>query len=61
MVLLVHALVSVENMSTSVTMKVKAVRYSFPQSEAIHTQIALKMKNEYILTKFCKKPTVYMP
>ena len=25
----------------------KVVRYSFPQFEAIHTQIALKMKNEY--------------
>ena len=39
----------------------KVVRYSFPQSEAIHTQIALKMKNEYFLTEFCEKPTVYMP
>ena len=42
-------------------MTIKVVRYSFPQSEAIHTQIALKMKKEYFLTKFCKKPTVYMP
>ena len=39
----------------------KVVRYSFPQSEAIHTQIAPKMKNEYFFTKFCKKPTVCMP
>ena len=39
----------------------KVVRHSFPQSEAIHTQIALKMKNEYFLTKFCRKLTVYMP
>ena len=37
------------------------VRYSFPQSGSIHTQIALKMKYEYFLTKFCEKPTVYMP
>ena len=28
----------------------KVVRYSFPQSEAIHTQIALKLKNEYFFT-----------
>ena len=35
------------------------VCYNFPQLEAIHTQIALKMKNEYFLTKFCEKPTVH--
>ena len=40
---------------------IKVVRYSFPQSKAIHTQTALKMKNENLLTKFCEKPTVYMP
>ena len=52
---------SIEQFNKLVLQSFKVVRYSFPQSEAIHTQITLKMKKEYFLTKFCEKRTVYMP
>ena len=40
---------------------VTTLSWLLPQSKAIHTQTALKLKNENLLTKFCEKPTVYMP
>ena len=49
------------NVQCGISRSFKVVRYSFPQSKAIHTQTALKMKNENLLTKLCERPTVYMP